>query len=147
MQIDIDFEVYKALTALRQTESDSHNAVIRRLLKLSEFESLSADANDHVFGAGNYIGNVARGRPDAKNGAWIGNVFFPNGTKFRATYKGQTFLADIANERWVDEDGTMRQSPSEAAKAISKTNVNGWRFWHAQLPGDPSWRRLDELKK
>ena len=79
-------------------------------------------------------------------GVWFSNVHFPEGTRFRATYKGQTYLAEIRDGRWMGSDGISRNSPSEAAGAISGTSVNGWKFWHVQMPGDPSWRRLDELK-
>jgi predicted CopG family antitoxin len=35
MQIDIDFDVFKALTALRQSEIDSYNDVLRRVLLIA----------------------------------------------------------------------------------------------------------------
>jgi hypothetical protein len=130
MQIEIDFDVFKALTALRDSEVDSYNSVIRRLLNLPSGMMKLSD----LATAG------------TRFGLWLGDVHFPEGTKFRATYKGQTYTAEIKNDKWVDQDGTPRNSPSEAAGAISGTNVNGWRFWHAQRPGDPTWRRLDDLK-
>lgn len=172
MQIEIDFEVFKALTARRESESDSYNAVIRRLLSLSsQPNALAAFAEGKALGAVNALAEgrpasrkgglfgadpkrnaLAEGNPNTKTiaqflgGVWYGNVHFPEGTKFRATYKGQTYFAEISNGQWTGADGMIRNSPSDAASAISKTNVNGWRFWYVQLPGDPSWRRLDELK-
>lgn len=126
MQIDIDFEVFKALTALRESEADSYNGVIRRLLDLevpSEFRKLIGEKS-----------------------LWLGDVEFPHGTKFRATYKGKTYLAEAADGRWVDGEGNERNSPSDAAFQITHTNVNGWRFWHALRPGDTKWQRLDGFK-
>ena len=41
MQIEIDFEVFKVLTSLRESEADSYNAVIRRLLGLQTESALS----------------------------------------------------------------------------------------------------------
>lgn len=173
MQIGVDFEVFKALTMLRESEADSYNAVIRRLLKLPVENALaayasSATASDPqenallsavpaeqrkgLFGSGKYRNALA---PDANvegilskylKGVWFNNVHFPDGTKFRATYKGRTFLAEIRGSQWIGEDGIARSSPSDAASAISHTNVNGWRFWFVQMPGDPSWRRMDELR-
>lgn len=173
MQIDVDFEVFKALTMLRESEADSYNAVIRRLLKLPDDNVLSAhasysvasDLNENallravpsdqrrgIFGSGKYRNALAS---DASvegvlakylKGVWFNNIHFPDGTKFRATYKGRTFLAEIKGNQWVGEDGVARSSPSDAASAISHTNVNGWRFWFVQMPGDPSWRRMDELR-
>jgi hypothetical protein len=79
-------------------------------------------------------------------GVWFGQVHLPEGTKLRATYKGRTYWAEIKNGNWLGEDRKERRSPSDAAGAISGTNVNGWRFWYAQRPGDPEWHRLDELR-
>jgi hypothetical protein len=130
VQIDVDFEVFKALTALRESEADTYSHVLRRILNLP----------DQMI----RLGDLAA--PGIRLGVWFGNVHFPDGTRFRATYKGQTFTAEIRDERWVDQDGVPRNSPSEAAGAISGTNVNGWRFWSAQRPGDTEWYKLDELK-
>ena len=80
------------------------------------------------------------------SGAWIGNVHFPNGTRFRATYKGRTYHAQIKDDVWIGEDGIVRRSPSEAASAISDTNVNGWRFWFGIRPSEDEWKRLDEFR-
>ena len=177
MQIDVDFQVFKALTAHRESESDSCNAVIRRLLGLdgaavglNAFEALGhkgqlptlSDYNlppvaspkrRGLFGSGQAKGASPTGEgiggllSQFAGGVWFSNVHFPEGTHFRATYKGQTYLAEIRDGRWIGSDGKSRNSPSEAAGAISGTSVNGWRFWHVQMPGDPAWRRLDELKQ
>lgn len=148
MQIEIDFDVFQALTILRRDEADSYNHVVRRLLKLAESDPTEDDSGDLVNpGHINVLADIMRGRAKAKDGAWIGNVFFPNGTQFRATYKGRTFRAEIRNEVWVGEDEIARQSPSEAAGSISGTKVNGWRFWYGMRPGDDEWLRLDEFRK
>ena len=158
MQIEIDFEVFKALTAKRLSEADSYNDVIRRILALppvnpdesnrdaglssllssySMFPHQSPSVPGHSTLAQMFLG---------ASGAWFGNVHFPEGTKFRATYKGRTYRAEIKDGMWMGEDGVKRTSPSDAAGAISGTNVNGWRFWHALVPGTSEWRRMDEFK-
>lgn len=159
MQIEIDFEVFKALTALRQDEVDSYNEVLRRLLKLPNAHK-SAPETAKPVQAGMF-GRTPNARlpstllkgPSPKNalaaymdGAWFNGVFFPNGTILKATYKGQNYAAEIKGGLWVDSNGCVRTSPSEAASAISGTNVNGWRFWHAKGPGDEHWRRLDDFQ-
>jgi hypothetical protein len=175
VQIDIDFEVFKVLTGLRVSESDSYNAVIRRLLDMPNSNTLSTSLDSGtpkaVVGGINALAAASSqgmhrglfGSSGPRNalasaevpggllanylsGVWFGNVHFPEGTRFRATYKGQTYSAEIKNGQWVGADGKARRSPSDAASAISNTNVNGWRFWFVQMPGDPSWRKLDELK-
>lgn len=158
MQIEIDFDVFKALTALREHEGDTYNAVIRRLLKLPTQNALTGAINafsperDKDLKPPNALTNATSALSAYPNvlmalgGAWFDNIHFPEGTQFRATYKGQTFFAEIKDGCWVGSDGLVRTSPSAAASAISKTNVNGWRFWHAKRPGDPGWSRIDEFK-
>jgi hypothetical protein len=142
-QIVIDFDVWKALTARLDSEHDTYNEVIRRLLQLPATE------------AGAQPGEIDwPGQPDALplpsgplKGVWFSSVFFPEGTAFRATYKGKTHRAQILNSQWVDELGHPRTSPSDAASAISNTNVNGWRFWFVRRPYDEDWVRMDALKQ
>ena len=156
MQIEIDFEVFKALTALRKSELDSYNGVVRRLLKLPDHTEMLAAAlqkypgrrlpaleDAQVFRMSDLAGQPSQ----MKLGVWFGQTHFPEGTKFRATYKGKTYLAEIRGGNWVGDDGIVRRSPSDAAGAISGTNVNGWRFWHAQIPPSEDWHRLDEHKR
>ena len=164
MQIEIDFDVFKALTSLRNGEADSYNHVLRRLLKLPPPLAYGDLANAlakaalgktpptkprGLFGAGT---NALAGLPTnsllaaALGGVWYNGVHLPDGTMFKANYKGAQYHAAIREGRWVGSDGVVRSSPSDAASAISNTNVNGWRFWHALLPGAPDWVRLDELR-
>jgi hypothetical protein len=148
MQIEIDFEVYQLLTLLRRDESDTHNAVIRRLLTVSKVEETREQALDKLSAnPANILVKLLGNNNFSGNGAWIGNVFFPDGTQFRATYKGRTHRASICGDSWIGDDGAVRQSPSEAASAISGTNVNGWRFWYGLRPGENDWSRLDEFRK
>lgn len=89
---------------------------------------------------------TASGLGGDRKGIWYTNVFFPNETKFRATYKAKTYFAEIRDERWLDHEGNTKNSPSDAAGSISQTNVNGWRFWFVKRPGDDDWARMDELR-
>jgi hypothetical protein len=128
MQIEIDFEVYKALTLRRQNEETTYNVVIRELLGLKEITDVSSKAIINPTGA-SYKG-----------------TFLPDGTQLRATYKGRTYTAEIADGVWVDSDGNTRSSPSEAAGAITKTQVNGWTFWEVRRPSDGRWRKLNAIR-
>jgi hypothetical protein len=141
-QITVDFEVWKALIARLESESDSYNEVIRRLLSLPASENRTMPGEIDTPGI-----------PDAFSlpsgevkGVWFSNVFFPDNTQFRATYKGRSHRAQIQNSQWIDEFGQQRTSPSDAASAISRTNVNGWRFWFVRRPFDEDWQRLDALR-
>lgn len=142
MQIEIDFEVFKALTARLVSEADTYNEVVRRLLSLPATEVTlrvgEFDTPGHPA--------VLQGLLGQTGGVWFSNVFFPDGTIFRATFKGRTHRAHIQNSQWIDEFGNVRTSPSDAASAISNTNVNGWRFWFVRRPQDEDWARMDTLK-
>jgi len=124
--VEVDFDVFKELTNRRATESVSYNDVIRKLLKL---DSAPAPKVSPVVRGANFKG-----------------VFFPDGTQFRATYKGRTYTAEIRNGVWVDSDGSTRNSPSEAAVKITGKNWNGWRFWHCKRPSDSTWQLIDGLR-
>ncbi|MEE4213252.1 MAG: hypothetical protein V2I43_28745 [Parvularcula sp.] len=126
--VEIDFEVYKELTARRDTEDTTYNDVIRDLLGLEPKSDALGTPNDDV------------------EGLELKGVFLPNGTLLRATYKGQTYSAEIENGAWIGSDGKQRNTPSEAACAITHNNVNGWRFWNAKRPNDARWRILGSLR-
>lgn len=143
MQVEIDFEVFKALTAKLEHEADTYNEAIRRLLGLPASDPSLAPGEFELPGLPVAQGNALA---SLNGGVWYSNVFFPNGTTFRATYKGKTYRARITNSQWIDELGQFRTSPSDAAGAITQTNVNGWRFWFARRPYDEDWQRMDALK-
>ena len=128
--IEVDFDVFKAITARRPTEDVTENDVLRQLFGLS---SLKDGSSPHV------------GRPSP--GDWVSKgVRFPQGTQLRATYKGQTYLAEVAEGALIFQ-GQRYESPSAAAMAISKSPVNGWAFWEAKFPGRAAWQPLKDLKR
>lgn len=124
--IEIDFDVFKALTVRRPHEGVSYNDVLRELLDLESEGS--------------------RAEPSNALGCNMKGVFFPEGTAFRVVYKGKTYAAEIRSGVWIGDDGERRNSPSEAAHAVTGNNVNGWRFWEGRRPGDDGWRKLDTFR-
>jgi hypothetical protein len=143
MQIDIDFEVFKGLTARLQNEADSYNEVIRRLLGLPSTDLapglIEMSEQGEAWSMESAGGEL--------KGVWYGRTFFPDGTAFRSTYKGRTYFAEVKDGRWLSSDGVERRSPSDAASAISQSNVNGWKFWYGKRPMDTDWYRLDEFRQ
>jgi hypothetical protein len=125
--IEIDFDVFKELTVRRASEDVTYNDVIRDLLGLDPV----TETQERTLKPG---------------GCTILGVHFPEGTQFRAVYKGKTHIAEIVMGRWVDDAGTVRNSPSDAARAITGTNINGWRFWLVKRPGELMWRKMDKLR-
>ena len=130
--IEIDFEVFKALTAKRSSESVSYNDVLREILGIGKLKQSSDTTAIN--------GNIAIGD-------WITKgVRFPAGTAFRATYRGHTHLGKVENGALVI-DGKRFDTPSSAAMSITKTSVNGWLFWECRFPNNSSWQLITSLRK
>lgn len=138
MQIEIDFEVFKELTARRQTEAHTYNDVLRDVLGLFPANSQPTSLSQSVSG-----GDAMH--PPA--GLQLKGLFLPDGSLLRADYKGRRYTAQILGGQWIDSSNNQHTSPSAAAWAITNTNVNGWRFWYAKRPSDQEWRKLEVLQK
>jgi hypothetical protein len=127
--IEVDFDVFKALTARRPTEDVTENDVLRELLHLPR-QSASA-------------GPARRPAPED----WVTKgVRLPAGTELRATYKGQTYLGRVDSGAFV-LNGRRFDSPSAAAMSITQNPVNGWTFWKVRLPGQGMWAELKTLRR
>lgn len=128
--IDIDFDVFKALTARRTSEQVTHNDVLRVLLRLPPAQLSPANPSEQASG------------PD-----WIAKgVRFPVGTEFRARYKGKIVTGHVdAGALLVN--GERFDSPSAAAISITGNSVNGWAFWECRIPGKSSWQLLKSLRQ
>ena len=145
VEIEIDFEVYKALTTRRHHERHTYNDVLRELLDLDPIVVPEAHPGS-IQGVMAQVADHFSRSLIAPPGAFVSRgLHLPDGTKLRARYKGSLYQAAILDGRWVDERGKEHSSPSAAATSISGTNVNGWRFWEARRPADTEWRRLDML--
>lgn len=126
--IEIDFEVFKELTIRRESEEMTENDVIRDLLGLDKANS-SMNKKEKKKGTD----FVSKG------------IVFPHGTELRAHYKGKYYTAEIDNG-YIVYNEERHTSPSSAARAVTRTNVNGWIFWESRRPNESNWTTLDELK-
>ena len=140
--IDVDLDVFKALTARIEEAGQDHNDVLRELLNLDS--PTEAEPPENIFGR--LADTLSRSYPVAPGQFYSRGLTLPTGTELRARYKGQQFSARIEDGRWLDSENREHSSPSAAARAITDTSVNGWRFWEAKRPGDQGWRRLDVLQ-
>lgn len=129
--IQVDFDVFKALTLRRASEEVTENDVLRQLLGLQARKGTSTSREPSAAVPGDWIAKGVR---------------FPVGTEFRATYKGQTYLARVEGGALV-LSGKRFDSPSAAAVSITRNPVNGWRFWAARFPGQAGWTILESLRK
>jgi hypothetical protein len=122
--VEIDFDVFKELTARRKTEATTYNDVIRELM----------------------------GMPPACLGQSVSNgwvqkgVCFPDGTQFRAVHNGITHTAEVKGHHLV-MNGRRMSSLSSAAHAATQEHMNGWRFWHCRLPNSTEYVLVDTLKR
>lgn len=124
--IEVDFDVFKALTARRSSEDVTENDVLRELLRLPRPSASKPD----------------RPAPDD----WVTKgVRLPAGTELRAVYKGHTHLARVAGGA-LTLNGKRFDSLSAAAVSITGNPVNGWTFWQCKLPGQTRWIGLKELR-
>jgi hypothetical protein len=127
--IEIDFDVFKALTLRRASEDVSYNDVLREVLGLRRRKDASSQTSNSP-GEGDWAPKGVR---------------FPAGTEFRANYKGKVHLGRVEGGALV-VDGKRFDSPSAAAVSITGNPVNGWTFWECRLPGKNSWQMLKALR-
>lgn len=125
--IEIDFDVYKQLTVLRETETVTYNDVVRKLLKLPSQPHAKAEAST--------------GAP------WIvSDTSFPAGSEFIVEYKGELISGLVKDGKLQLSDGRKFTTPSAAAVSVTGSNVNGWRFWKCKLPGATKFVLLERLR-
>jgi hypothetical protein len=85
----------------------------------------------------------------AANGgkAWaVSDAGIPEGSEFRANYKGKIYSGAVRNGHLELNDGSRFSTPSAAAGYITKTNVTGWRFWRCKLPGQSEYVLFERLR-
>jgi len=125
--VEVDFEVWKELTARRESESVTCNDVLRKLLGLSP--------------------KTEAPEPDRrKEDWWVKGVRFPDGTEFQARHKGEIHRGKVENGALV-VSGKRFGSPSKAAIFITGNSRNGWTFWEARLPGQSDWRVIKSFRR
>lgn len=128
--IEIDFDVYKALMIQRETEEVTFNDVLRKILGLEPAKGPEPKTSASETGS-----------------PWVSKgVSFPEGTEFRATYKGKVYNGTVKNGALVI--GIKKyKSPSAAAIDITGTSVNGWRFWECRMPGSQGWKLITNFRR
>lgn len=139
MMIEIDFEVFKAITARRPSQHVTENDVLRSLLGLPAKSKLEVA----VSALGEGVAAMAGSRP---GDVWVcKSVRFPVNSHLRAKYQGRTVQAEIKVDG-IHVAGKVANSPSQAAHFVTNTNVNGWTFWEARFPGQQGWTPIQALR-
>jgi len=125
--IEIDFDVFKEITARRKSEDITPNDVLRELFGLEPRQ-------------GPMTQKAQPGKP------WVAKgVVFPHGTEFRSSYKGGMHYARVDNGSLV-LNGKKFYSPSAAAVSVTGNPVNGWIFWECKFPGKQNWQSINTLR-
>lgn len=137
--IDIDFDIHKRIEAERRSFDEPAYLALRRLLNLPspDMDTQAVDVEDAGVGA-----------PFVEDGVQI-----PHGSLARMKYQRgrQLYSGRFLNGQLVVNDQSFT-SLSAAANACAvtktggKTQLNGWRYWEAKLPGESRWRSLDDMR-
>lgn len=133
--VEIDFDVFKALTIRRASEEITYNHVLRELLGLGQKAQHPSATTSSAAAAS-----------ESTSADWISKgVRFPVGTDFRSSYKGHSILGKVSSGS-LQVNGKSYDSPSAAAVAVTGNPVNGWVFWECRLPGASSWRIIKSMR-
>lgn len=137
--IEIDFEIHKLIEAERHGFDEPPYLALRRLLNLPEPKREAAPAEPQS----------TTGRPWRE-----GPVELPHGTLARMEYdRGRQVYEGQFLDGELVVGGQSFPSLSAAAAALAQTRkgqntqLNGWLYWQAKLPGESRWRKLDDLRK
>lgn len=135
--IEIDFEIFKKLTNIRESEEDTYNNVILRLINFYEKGYCDSEGTQNED---DKLGDI--NMPQYSNNDWVvKNVSFPYGTEFRGEHEGTWYFA-IVKSGALYHDGVRYDSPSAAASKIRGYSENGWRFWQCKLPNQTKWKPI-----
>lgn len=73
------------------------------------------------------------------------NVFLPDGTRLRTSYRHATEFAKVVGDRIMSDDGA-RFTPSQFANRYANGR-NAWRYVWLRFPGDDYWIRAADCRK
>lgn len=131
--ITIDIDVYKVLENHRLSFNESHNEILRRLLKIENKKGVDIVKFD------------TSNKADHNNLIWKG-IELKDGLLLRKYLKGTLHSARVVNAKIV-YNGEDFSSPSAAGMAAAGNNVNGWVFWEYYNEEFKNWELLDNLRK
>ncbi|HEU4990718.1 MAG TPA: hypothetical protein VFT41_13115 [Gemmatimonadaceae bacterium] len=124
------------------------SADLRRFFRRRIKESQVAELNE-MFGSGQEPRGAARRPPDKpqrKSRSPKLAPFLDRRTPIRLTIRGVVHHGVVRPDGSIRYKGTVYNSPSTAAKAITGRAMNGWYWWKYEArPGE--WERLQVLRK
>lgn len=122
--INVSTSTYAALWSQRRPGEESEEAILRRLLQVSD------DQPPEDF-EGEITSGMPRGFVDQRN-----RVVFAEGTEIFRTYKGTEYRAVARGGRWLLLN-TKRSYSSlhKLSSAVVEGNENSWLNWKTDLGG------------
>jgi len=138
--IEIDWDIHRAIVNEQHGFDEPPYKALRRLLGLPDAsETKSPEA---------MVSLNDPGIPWREDGVEI-----PSGTKARMKYNygRQVYEGHFHDGKLVvngEEFDTLSNAASSLAvtKAGEKTQLNGWLYWEALLPGEKHWKRLEDMR-
>jgi hypothetical protein len=89
-------------------------------------------------------GGLLKYGPASRGYHWQ-NVFLPNGTQLKMSYKNRDHFAEIRHQQVFYEDAST--SPSQfACRVADNTSRNAWRDIWVKRPDDKAWIFADRLR-
>jgi len=141
--VEIDFDVFKALTIKRSSASVTENDVLRGLLNLPPLKQNGSEIGNKV-GQQSVTENVdlphGTGKPFIAKG-----VEFPHGTEFRMKYRAQWFYGKISDGALL-VNNKRYTAVSKPACDITGTSINGWICWECKFPGAENWQAINTVR-
>jgi hypothetical protein len=123
-QINVSIEVYKLIEQNRHSFEDTHDDILKRLLKIPVSRERAPIQGELNLGCG---------------------VSVPFGTLFRKEYKRKEYIAE-AKEGGIWVNGRIYPTLNQATNAVSNSNQNAWLFWEVKRPQDSKWIPIDDLR-
>lgn len=135
ISITIDVDVYKWIESNRDSFSETHNNILRKIIGLEEISE-----DEQILNKEPLLVNQ-----QTNEGLICKGVILKNGLKLRKRYRGKEYTAEVKNNQ-IQYNGKPYYSPSAVAMEISGINVNGWVFWEYFDDENNTWRILNELR-
>ena len=151
--IEIDWDVFQAITARRPSQAITPNVVLREVFKkdIERLHRLRPKAGSLARAQG----LDPRKKQAQKRSLVTKWISFPHGTQLRGSYLGKIYRAEIDDGHIAVKglEGNQRfSSLSQAVRAATegeiknKTVHSGWSFWEYLVPDSHIWRKAKKAK-
>ena len=144
----IDAKIYNEFV-IRRAKTNDVSGIIENVLE----DFLERTKRDDMW-SDEYLGKIHDEELDktenlfgeSNKGYFWQNVFLPNGTKIKFTYKRKDYYAQIIKQQFVYEN--KASSPSAFANQVANnTSRNAWHDIWVQFPNENRWQFSNDLRR